>query len=87
MRTRQFAENTFVSGGHTRLPTYAAGAQGKILRYQGTHVLPDSSAHGRGEAAEPLYAVAFAASALWRHPENPDDEVVLDLWQSYLVAA
>lgn len=87
VRTRQFAENTFVSGGHTRLPTYAAGAQGKILRYQGTHVLPDSSAHGRGEAAEPLYAVAFAASALWRHPENPDDEVVLDLWQSYLVAA
>ena len=40
----------------------------------------------RGEAPEPLYAVAFPASELWAHPEHPRDEVVLDLWQSYLEA-
>ncbi|MBW4710254.1 nitrile hydratase subunit beta [Roseobacter sp. YSTF-M11] len=84
--TRHLAENTLVDGGHTRLPRYAAGARGCILRYHGTHVLPDSSAHGLGDAAEPLYAVVFPASELWAHPENPADEVVLDLWQSYLVA-
>jgi nitrile hydratase len=28
--------------------------------------------------------VGIAASQLWAHPEHPDDEVVLDLWQSYL---
>ncbi len=85
--TRRFAENQFVDGGHTRLPSYAAGARGRILRYHGCHVLPDTNAHGLGEAPEPLYAVGFAASELWQHPEHPRDEVVLDLWQSYLVRA
>lgn len=85
--TRELAENDRVSGGHTRLPSYAAGAEGRIVRLHGTHILPDSNAHGFGEAPEPLYAVAFAASELWAHPEHPRDEVVLDLWQSYLTAA
>lgn len=78
------ADNALVAGGHTRLPRYAAGARGYILRLHGSHVLPDSNAHGLGEAPEPLYAVRFAASQLWAHPEHPGDEVVLDLWQSYL---
>ncbi|WP_298915205.1 nitrile hydratase subunit beta [uncultured Roseobacter sp.] len=87
VKTRRLAANILVDGGHTRLPAYAAGATGRILRYHGTHILPDSSAHGLGEAPEPLYAVAFPASELWAHPENPADEVVLDLWQSYLAPA
>lgn len=86
VKTRAHAENAMVSGGHTRLPSYAAGTQGRILRMHGSHVLPDSNAHGAGEAPEPLYAVVFPASELWAHPEHPNDEVVLDLWQSYLSA-
>ncbi|MGJ8547010.1 MAG: nitrile hydratase subunit beta [Sulfitobacter sp.] len=85
--TRRLAQNAEVDGGHTRLPAYAAGARGRILRLHGTHVFPDSNAHGRGEAPEPLYAVAFPAAELWAHPEHPRDEVVLDLWQSYLDAS
>ena len=81
------AGNRLVDGGHTRLPTYAQGAKGRILRLHGAHVLPDSNAHGLGEAPEPLYGVAFAASELWISPEHPNDEVILDLWQSYLVPA
>ena len=84
--TRKQPENSIVPGGHTRLPAYAAGASGRVLRLHGTHVLPDSNAHDLGEAPEPLYAVAFPASELWAHPEHPRDEVVLDLWQSYLEA-
>ncbi|MDF3382611.1 MULTISPECIES: nitrile hydratase subunit beta [Sulfitobacter] len=84
--TRKQPENAIVPGGHTRLPAYAAGASGRVLRLHGTHVLPDSNAHDLGEAPEPLYAVAFPASELWAHPEHPRDEVVLDLWQSYLEA-
>lgn len=84
VRARIPADNALVSGGHTRLPRYAAGARGYILRLQGSHVLPDSNAHGLGEAPEPLYAVRFFARELWAHPEHPEDEVVLDLWQSYL---
>lgn len=88
VRTLRLAENVCgVDGGHTRLPVYAAGAVGRIVIYHGTHILPDSNGHALGEAAEPLYAVAFPASELWRNPEHPRDEVVLDLWQSYLEPA
>lgn len=87
VRTRAFSENRMVEGGHTRLPAYAAGRVGRILRRHGTHVLPDASAHDLGDRPEPLYAVAFPAAALWAHPEHPGDEVVLDLWQSYLEPA
>ncbi|AFO92072.1 nitrile hydratase subunit beta [Phaeobacter inhibens] len=84
VRCRRPGGNRLVEGGHTRLPTYAVGATGHILRLHGSHVLPDSAAHGLGEAPEPLYAVVFPADALWAHTEHPGDEVVLDLWQSYL---
>lgn len=84
VRTRHPNGNDLVSGGHTRLPEYAAGAIGEVLLQHGAHVFPDSNAHGLGEAPEPLYAVVFKASELWAHPEHPEDEVVLDLWQSYL---
>ncbi len=87
VRTVHPAANRLVDGGHTRLPIYASGATGKVMRLHGTHVLPDSNAHGFGEAPEPLYTVVFPASELWADPENPKDEVVLDLWQSYLVPA
>lgn len=85
--TRRLAENHLVPGGHTRLPNYAAGATGRILKCHGAHVLPDSNAHGLGEAPEPLYSVVFPASELWAAAEHPDDQVALDLWQSYLVPA
>ncbi|MGB3281219.1 MAG: nitrile hydratase subunit beta [Pseudorhodobacter sp.] len=87
VQTRKLAQNLMVKGGHTRLPRYAAGAIGRVLRLHGSHVLPDASAHGLGDAPEPLYAVGFAAATLWAQPEHPKDEVVLDLWQSYLEPA
>lgn len=82
--TRRPADNRLTDGGHTRLPAYAAGATGRILRHHGAHVLPDSNAHKLGEAPEPLYTVVFKAEELWSNPEHPRDEVTLDLWQSYL---
>ena len=87
VRTLRPAANRLVDGGHTRLPAYAAGAEGRVLRCHGAHVLPDAHAHRLGEAPEPLYTVVFPASELWAAPENPRDEVTLDLWQSYLERA
>ena len=87
VRTQRPAANRLVDGGHTRLPAYAAGARGRVLRCHGAHVLPDAHAHGLGEAPEPLYTVVFEAGELWANPENPRDEVTLDLWQSYLEPA
>jgi nitrile hydratase len=79
--------NTLIDGGHTRLPSYARGKTGWIIAHHGTHVFPDSNAHRLGEAPEPLYSVGFYARDLWDTAENPEDEVVLDLWQSYLEPA
>jgi len=86
VRVRRPARNALVEGGHTRLPAYAAGALGEIVLLHGAHVFPDSNAHGLGEAAEPLYAVRFTARELWGGEADPEDEMVLDLWQSYLEA-
>lgn len=82
--TRRPARNAMVDGGHTRLPAYAQGCTGTILRCHGAHVFPDSNAHGLGEAPEPLYTVVFDAAEMWGDPERAGDEVTLDLWQSYL---
>lgn len=87
VRVRRPADSRLVEGGHTRLPSYAAGASGTILRCHGCHILPDAHAHGLGEAPEPLYSVAFPAGELWAAPEGDGDEVVIDLWESYLEPA
>lgn len=84
VKTRRPARNVMVPGGHTRLPAYAAGAVGEVVLQHGAHVFPDSNAHFNGEAAEPLYAVKFSAQVLWGEEADPRDEVVLDLWESYL---
>ena len=82
--TRLPARNGLVPGGHTRLPAYAAGHVGVILAFHGCHVLPDASAHKRGEEPEPLYTVGFDAADLWGAEGAKGDEVTLDLWESYL---
>ena len=82
--TRNPARNVLVPGGHTRLPSYAAGHRGRVAAFRGCHVFADSNAHGLGEAPEPLYTVAFSAADLWGEAEAPGDEVMVDLWESYL---
>ncbi|MGA8260773.1 MAG: nitrile hydratase subunit beta, partial [Arenicellales bacterium] len=46
---------------HTRLPRYARGKRGVILRDHGIYVFADSNAHFRGEQPQHLYNVRFEA--------------------------
>lgn len=88
VRAKRNSGNPMVKGGHTRLPVYACGRHGCIVKCHGAHVLPDSNAHGLGEAPEWLYLVQFTAAELWGpDTENPDDTMALDAWESYLEAA
>jgi nitrile hydratase len=73
--------------GHTRLPRYVRGRVGIVGRHHGGHVLPDSNAHGKGEAPEHLYTVAFSMQELWGAEASPHDEICADLWESYLEPA
>lgn len=84
VRTVLPAANSFVDGGHTRLPAYAAGHVGKIVSCHGCHVFPDTHAHDLGEMPQPIYAVSFRATELWGPNAMEGDEVILDLWEPYL---
>ena len=75
---------TLHPAGHTRLPRYARGKTGSIVSHHGAHVLPDASAHGKGDMPQHLYTVRFAARELWGERASPRDSVHLDLWESYL---
>jgi nitrile hydratase subunit beta len=48
----------------------------------GTHVFPDSNAHGLGEDPQWLYTVRFSALDLWG--KDTADSVSIDLWEPYL---
>jgi nitrile hydratase beta subunit len=73
--------------GHTRLPRYARGKQGRIDAVYGTYVYPDSNAHGLGEDPRPLYRVRFEAQELWGPNAETRSSVYLDCWEPYLQPA
>lgn len=68
---------------HTRLPAYATGRPGTIHAIHGTHVFPDTNAHGGGENPQWLYSVRFAATDLWGADTTASD-VFIDMWEPYL---
>jgi nitrile hydratase len=72
---------------HTRLPRYLRDHVGEIAHLHGTHVFPDSNAHGKGEAPQPLYTVRFSAQEIWGEARHPRDTISADLWESYLEPA
>lgn len=72
--------------GHTRLPRYVRGRPGTVDRIHGVFVFPDTHAHFRGEAPQPLYSVRFEARELWGDDAPAGDAVYVDLWEDYLDA-
>jgi nitrile hydratase len=73
--------------GHTRLPRYARGKTGVIVRDHGVYVFPDTNAHFQGERRQHVYSVRFAARELWGNDASAHDSVHLDLWDEYLERA
>ena len=71
--------------GHTRLPRYARGKPGVIVRVHGTFIFPDTHAHGQGEQSHALYSVRFDAALLWGESAEPRAPVHIDLWERYLL--
>lgn len=73
--------------GHTRLPRYARGKVGLVVRDHGMFVFPDTNAHFQGENPQHVYSVRFTAHELWGEGASPRDAVYLDLWDEYLERA
>jgi nitrile hydratase beta subunit len=70
--------------GHTRLPRYARGKFGTVVRDHGVFVFPDTNAHFLGENPQHVYSIRFAAQELWGTQASPRDAVYVDLWEDYL---
>ena len=56
---------------HTRLPRYARGHVGEVVRIVGCHVFPDSNASNLGEDPHWLYTVRFDGRELWGADSDP----------------
>ena len=82
IRTRNLNPTT-----HTRLPRYARGKSGTIVRDHGVFVFPDTNATFSGEHPQHLYSVRFAARELWGPQASGNDSVYLDMWDAYLEPA
>ena len=73
--------------GHTRLPRYARGKPGVIVRDLGVFAFPDTHAHDTGLNPQHCYTVSFRARDLWGLRASARDRVYLDLWEDYLGVA
>jgi nitrile hydratase len=73
--------------GHTRLPRYARGKTGVVVRDHGVYTFPDTNAHFQGEKRQHVYSVRFAARELWGDEASRQDSVYVDMWDDYLERA
>lgn len=73
--------------GHTRLPRYARGRTGTVVKDRGVFVFNDAAGQGLGEKPQHLYSVKFSARELWGPAANAADAVYLDLWDEHLEPA
>ena len=70
--------------GHTRLPRYVRGKQGRIERDHGVFGLPDARAHGQADKPQHIYSVRFTARELWGADASARDSLYIDLWDDYM---
>lgn len=73
--------------GHTRLPGYAENKPGIVVKLHPAEVLPDSTAHNRGERPQHVYCVGYDARTLWGDEAEPNTTIHVDLYECYLRAA
>jgi nitrile hydratase beta subunit len=70
---------------HTRLPAYARGKVGVVVRAHGAYVFADSNAEGLGENPQWLYSVAFEERELWGEKTTAQGSLIsVDAWEPYL---
>jgi nitrile hydratase subunit beta len=69
---------------HTRLPRYARGHVGEVVRIVGCHVFPDTNASNAGEDPQWLYTVRFDGRELWGEDSDPTVRVCIEAWEPYM---
>jgi len=73
--------------GHHRCPRYLRGALGVVERVPGAEHQPPTEPGGDVGRFEAVYTVQFDSSELWgERDDEPDFDLLVDLWESYLEA-
>jgi nitrile hydratase len=70
---------------HTRLPRYARGRPGVVIRDRGVFEFDDSIAQGQSKPQH-LYEVRFTARDLWGATAPAHDSVIINLWDDHLLS-
>ena len=70
--------------GHTRLPRYVRGKQGRVERDHGVFGFPDARAHGQADKPQHIYSVRFTARELWGADASARDSLFIVLWDDYM---
>lgn len=63
---------------YKRPPEYAEDAEGTVVAIRGDFVPPE------GETPEPLVAVRFGATDLWRDVSDENQSIQVDIWAACL---
>jgi nitrile hydratase len=73
----------FEPPGHTRLPRYVMGHEGRVVIVEPAQILPDTHAHFHGENAQWVYTVRFESTELFG-PDAERFDLNIDLYEDYL---
>jgi len=69
---------------YTRLPRYARGKMGTVMRDHGVYVFPDTVGQRLDTKPQHVYSIRFAASELWGANTPTNDFLFLDLFDDHL---
>lgn len=73
---------------HHRVPSYAKGHSGRIVRVCGEHGLPEAYIRGDGRPFQRLYRVRLEQSGLWPdYAGAPGDTLDIEIFEPWLEPA
>ena len=81
-KVRAIVENP---GGHSRLPAYLRGREGRIVAFLGSFRFPGELAAGKKDGApRELYTVRLEGSDVWGDDAPHAVSITADLFETYL---
>ena len=76
------AANINISG-HTRLPKYVRGRVGTVVKIYSAQDIQDHVPESE-KGPQPVYSVRFDGRELWGDSAEPNQNLYIDMWESYL---
>ena len=70
--------------GHHRIPRYARGRHGTVVKVHPSFPVPDDVVAGVPHLPETVYSVRFEAATLWGSRAEPLAAIVIDIWERFL---